>query len=321
MQLSPLLKSALESVTEQSGIAALKKAAADVSARYRDSSCANVQIRNGDEARAYLATRLPATYAAAYSVFEQMKRVRRDFMPRKILDVGAGPGTVALAALEIWPDIEAVDLLEPNRFLSDAGKSIFSAMDLQAKINWVENDVRVFSPQKQDYDLVTAGYMLNEAARHGEAGVIAEKLWSASRDALVFIEPGTPAGNGFILEARSHLLNHKAFIVAPCPHAADCPLAGTESWCHFSVRINRSRLHRSLKEGAVLGYEDEKFSYISFSREKTELPQRRVIGHPSGTKVVQVQSCLHTGRAETLQIPKSHTDYKTARKLSWGDAF
>ncbi|MGZ9097933.1 MAG: small ribosomal subunit Rsm22 family protein [Micavibrio sp.] len=320
MQLSPFIRSALESVTEQSGITALKKAAAEVSARYRDATCANAQIRNEDEARAYLATRFPATYAAARSVFAQMLRVRPDFMPQSILDVGAGPGTVALAALEIWPDIARVDLLEPNRFLREAGSSLFSAMEVQAEINWINGDVRNFQPQAQNYDLVAAGYMLNEAARSGDIEAISQKLWTASRDALVLIEPGTPAGNGFVIAARAHLLKGDAAIVAPCPHSERCPLTGSAAWCHFSVRVERSRLHRALKDGA-LGYEDEKFSYIALSREKVELPMRRVIGHPSGSKVVQVQVCNKTGTAETAQIAKSHDDYKAARKLSWGDAF
>lgn len=320
MQMPAVLRHALDSVTEKSGVAALKKAAAEVSARYRDAACANAQIRSEDEARAYLATRFPATYAAARAVFMQMRRVRPDFTPQSILDAGAGPGTVALAALEVWPEIVRIDLLEPNRFLREAGSSLISAMDVTAEINWTVGDVRNFQPQPQVFDLVVAGYMLNEAARGGDVAMIAGRLWAASKGMLALIEPGTPAGNGFVIAARAHLLEKGAAMVAPCPHAAACPLAGSAAWCHFSVRIERSRLHRALKDGA-LGYEDEKFSYIALGREKAELPEHRVIGHPAGTKIVQLQLCNRDGTAGTAHIAKSHPDYKTARKLSWGDSF
>jgi len=75
----------------------------------------------------------------------------------------------------------------------------------------------------------------------------------AAKGLLVLVEPGTPAGYGRILRARDRLVGLGATLAAPCPHHAACPLTG-EDWCHFSVRLPRSRDHRLAKGGEVPGF-------------------------------------------------------------------
>jgi len=36
-------------------------------------------------------------------------------------------------------------------------------------------------------------------------------------------------------------------VVAPCPHDGACPMQGTQSWCHFVQRFERSSLQRVTK--------------------------------------------------------------------------
>ena len=77
----------------------------------------------------------------------------------------------------------------------------------------------------------------------------------------MIVEPGTPAGYERILAARARLIELGRVIVAPCPHQAACPMPPGKDWCHFGARVNRSALHRRVKD-ADLSYEDEKFSYV-----------------------------------------------------------
>src|SRR5664280_688181 len=94
----------------------------------------------------------------------------------------------------------------------------------------------------------------------------------------VAIEPGTPKGFTLIRKIRAELLEAGARMVAPCPMEVPCPMADPD-WCHFAARVERSSMHRRLKN-AELGYEDEKFSYVAVAREPVEPAGARVIRRP-----------------------------------------
>ena len=124
MQLPAALKIALEEVTKDAG--SLRAASDAVSERYRGRD-GSLQIQNSAEARAYLATRFPATYAAARRSMDILKAVVPDFQPRRMLDVGAGPGTVACAACDVW-NLTDLTLLEPNAHLRAAGQEMLKQL-------------------------------------------------------------------------------------------------------------------------------------------------------------------------------------------------
>lgn len=309
------LREKIDNLMAGTGLNAVRDAADAVSTRYRREGSfakdgANLQIRDGAEALAYVGTRLPATYGAAEHV---LGRLPDDFAPRTMLDVGAGPGTVALAALDHFDSLRQVTLIEPNAHLRGIGAS------LVPNGTWINGDLATVDLPGKDFDLITAGYVLNELNARARAAVV-DKLWAACSGMLVIIEPGTPEGSAVVQDVRDQLLEKGGSIAAPCPQMGACPLHdAVKRWCHFSQRVERSKLHRSLKGGA-LGYEDEKFSYIAFSRTPVALPQGRVLGHVTGSKVMQVEMCDDNGDFGTAQIAKSDPRYKDIKHLDWGDA-
>lgn len=112
-------------------------------------------------------------------------------------------------------------------------------------------------------DLVTVSYVLGEltaAARESLVTAAAE----AAGGAVVVVEPGTPEGYARVIDARDRLIAAGLHVLAPCPHDGRCPVTG-DDWCHFAARVQRTALHRQVK-GAVLPYEDEKFSYVAAAR-------------------------------------------------------
>jgi len=80
---------------------ALAERAAAQSRNYRTGGGSH-RIATADDVLAYAFTRLPATYAAAVAVFNAMHETLPTFWPRTQLDVGAGPGTAAFAAVRVF---------------------------------------------------------------------------------------------------------------------------------------------------------------------------------------------------------------------------
>ena len=91
----------------------LKEAVSDLTSRYRS----NLSHRSDIHRVAYLATRMPATYAVLKKVFSEIE------IPPKILDCGAGPGTSIWALL--GHSIRSLTLVEKDKKFVEIGKALF----------------------------------------------------------------------------------------------------------------------------------------------------------------------------------------------------
>jgi len=168
------------------------------------------------------------------------------------------------------------------------------------------------------YDLVLAGYAIAEISDPAIAKTV-ERLWRACNGVLVILEPGTPAGFARILQCRAHLLGLGARIVAPCPSAYSCP----NDWCHFSVRLQRSKSHMRAKSASV-PFEDEKFSFLAVARESiaVKLPTTRIVAEPRSAKPgIHLRLCADGDISERFIARRDKPAYKQAAKRKWGDAF
>jgi ribosomal protein RSM22 (predicted rRNA methylase) len=144
-------------------------------------------------------------------------------------------------------------------------------------------------------------------------------MWAKTRDTLLVVEPGTPAGYARIIAVRAQLIAAGAHVAAPCPHDGRCPLAAPD-WCHFSQRLPRSQAHRQLKS-AELAYEDERFAYVALTRVPASRRPARVLAQPVVSKVeVTAKLCTPEGLAITKVPRRAKADYARARRWRWGDA-
>ena len=275
-----------------------------LSAAYRGADRARA-ARTPAAVAAYLAYRVPATYAAAAFVFRHVAERRPGWAPGTLLDAGAGPGVAAWAALEAWPSLERVTCVEAEPAMVAAGR------ELLPEAEWVEGDV---GAARGPADLVLASYVLGELATPSVA-----PLWAAAADTLALIEPGTPDGYRRVLAARAEVLAAGGRTVAPCPHDLACPLQA-DDWCHFAVRLPRSKLHRRAK-GVELGWEDEKLSYAVLSRALVERPAARIIRRPEvRSGHVRLVTSDEDGTIRRRTLARSDgAAYREARKALWGD--
>ncbi|RWP65437.1 small ribosomal subunit Rsm22 family protein [Mesorhizobium sp.] len=319
MELPIQLRQGVDRLLEKVPLPTLKQAAKTLSDRYR-AELRDGRLHMAEEiaVKAYLATRLPATYAAVRASFDAVSEARPEYAPKTLLDAGAGPGTVLWAALDLWPDLVQAVLIEASAAVRRVGAAL-AAEAMTARVAWLAGDVSLDLADLKPAELVTCAYVLDEIGPVSLPKLI-DRLWHLTDDTLLVVEPGTPAGWQRILAVRRQLIEAGAHVLAPCPHKSPCPLAPPD-WCHFSRRVARSRLHRLAKDADV-PWEDEKFIYVAASRHAVAPPQARVIAPPkSGSGKVLLKLCEKDGSADEKLFTKRDGDvFKAARRLDWGDA-
>jgi ribosomal protein RSM22 (predicted rRNA methylase) len=298
----------------------LAERARRTSEAYRAGRGSGGVIREADDALAYALARLPATYAACAAVFREAAARAPAFAPRTLLDAGAGPAAASWAALESWPGLaSAVWLDESPRFLEIAARLAADGPEPLARAERRRLDLTAGGTNWPAADLVACCYALAEIAAERQAGVVAG-LWDACEGLLALVEPGTPAGFARLREAREALVGLGAEILAPCPHGGRCPITAPD-WCHFRVRLPRSRDHR-LAKGAELPFEDEPFAYLLAARPGIGAAAgARVLAPPrQGKAGVDLRLCTPAGLDSRAVPRRDKAAYAVARRLDWGDA-
>jgi len=316
MSLPEVLWLELEKISSDFNKKILVSDAQKISQKYRDNKGADVKMLSSkNQAIAYSVSRMPATYAACYSVLKHTQELISN-EPFSMLDVGAGTGAASWAALDLL-NLKKLDCFEREQSMIEVAKRLMKNLNTPTKINWQSFDLRKDAILDK-YDIVFAAYVLNEFTDKERIEIL-EKLWKATNDLLTIVEPGTPHNFQQVKEMRQHLLNKGGCIVAPCSHCKDCAIEDGD-WCNFSCRIERSKMQKMAKNGEA-PYEDEKFAYIVVSKKQDIRAKARIIRHPIYTpKVVTLQLCTENGIKKEI-ITKSNKLYKIARKASHGDVF
>lgn len=266
-------------------------------------------------ASAYLAVRFPATLAANHKAASHILAALADRAPAlpaptTLLDLGAGCGAATLAACEAFPTLTTTSAIEPLGALASLGQQF-----LPGAI-WRRTRFEQALPLAE-HDIVWASYSLGELR---DWQPILAAAWQATTQLLVILEPGTPHGAATIQAMRNSLLTAGAHILAPCPDNAACPL-GENDWCHFAARLNRSALHRRLKDGA-LGYEDEKFSWLAAVRTPLPPGSPRILRHPLiEPGRIRLSLCTAPTQSTRTITKRDKAAFRLARKADWGDTF
>lgn len=335
MQLPPTLRRAVEQELAGCDGGKLRAAAARLTECYRDGGSAGTlsgthaaALSNDEQRAAYLAVRLPATFAAAVAALSWTHESCGEEVG-SVLDLGSGPGTALWAAMQVFPDLRTATAVERDAKLIEIARrlSTTAGHSTLPETSWRQGDLTADLPEGA-WDLVICSYALNELREAERAGLM-RAAWERTKKLLVVIEPGTKAGFANILTVRTRLLAEGARLVAPCPNALACPMAGGGDWCHFPARVERTAEHRRLK-AATLGHEDEKFSYVAFSRtairstihSPAQNPNARIVRHPKVfSGYTQLVLCREGEIANTTITRSKKEDWRRLKRLGWGDGW
>jgi predicted nicotinamide N-methyase len=256
---------------------------------------------------AYLLLYWPVSYAQARSVLGELGAVGGT-----ALDIGSGPGPLALAALDAGVTRAlAVDrspaALEVARALGDArGGGL-------ATERW--------EPAKPlpggKYDLVLAGHLLNELFGddvEARARLVEEMLARVSeRGLVVLIEPALRETSRALLALRDLLVARGATVRAPCFYRGDCPALVREGdWCHAERAFQPPPLVEELARAAKLHRDSLKMSYLVLQAPGAAWPELpsgrlfRVVSEPLPQKGQhRYVGCGPEGRVP-LVLPHKH---------------
>ena len=309
MQIPEPLRAALDEESERFSFRDLAAAADSLSRSYREAPASPHRPFTPIEALAYALTRMPATYTAARFVFSKTPA-----QPRVLLDLGAGTGAIAWAAAAQWPGLDRIVCLERDPEMAALARTLLRRAGFPVPFEFLTTDAAALLPMAP-CDIVVFSYSLGEFPAPRRAASL-EAAFRAAQQAVIVLEPGSQPGFAVLRDARSTLIGQGAFIAAPCPHSAACPMPPGD-WCHFAARLERGALLRRLKT-SQLSYEDEKFSYAVATRHTPPPGEavviRRPVQHPG---LIELSLCTPNGLAEA-RIRKRDPLWRAARHASWG---
>ena len=301
------LKLQLESLLDGYSLKELKNIASSITEQYKNGSGKGNDLISSELAsKVYAVYRLPATYSAFGEALKHTLELY-DQNIDSVIDVGAGSGSASLTVSHLLPNIKNFTLLERNKYMMEIGKTLHNFNYINYDLSRDNLDIKA--------ELVMSSYVLNELDQNSRINAI-NKMWNMTNKMMLIVEPGTPEGFSLIREIRDYLISIGAYVIAPCTHVGIC----LNTWCHFSTRVSRSKLHKDLKGGDA-PYEDEKYSYIAFSKKETTPCKNRILRHPQiNPGFVELEVCTKEGFKRIKYSKKDKELFKKARKSNAGDS-
>jgi ribosomal protein RSM22 (predicted rRNA methylase) len=152
MRLPADLLDAIQQETDKVDRRKLVQATAQLSESYKVADFSSRAITGEAHRAAYLAVRMPATYAAIQRVLSEIKLRAPQAEVNSLLDIGAGPGTALFAASEEF-QLQQATLIEVDAEWLALGKRLAAQRQSPAvkEAKWVKQDLRSgFSSEPHD---------------------------------------------------------------------------------------------------------------------------------------------------------------------------
>jgi len=224
----------------------------------------------------------------------------------RVLDLGAGLGasTLGIASFARRAGIEGLDVLAVERepraidvlrhLAARTGHGALAADTVPVALESRELDLERIDVRAlgSEFSFAVLGLSLNELwtdapDRLDRRAELLRRLTSvlAPDGALVVIEPALAASARDLQRVRDRAVALGLHVVAPCTHAAPCPmLAAERHWCHEDLDLALPEPLRSIARGAGLRWEGLTYAALVLRREPAAGGGHRIVGGPIETK-------------------------------------
>ncbi len=323
----PAVESCVGTLLEGVSAVALARAVAVLSAFFTSHRAARPKdyLATAENRSAYLAYFLPANYSKLQAVFDEMKPLlvdqllapsRRGLGDRgafRVLDLGAGPGTMTLAALEylsgVSPQAEvqfcAVDssreMLKTCETLFHCVRGRLGIEERRARLRTRVATLQEFlyrpppGPELSGpFDIIVLANVWNELVEAGPMALptqsaLIEGLLARLEDhgALILIEPALRETSRTLHLLHNAVLERipAANVFAPCVHQWACPCVTSgnkKDWCHTEFEWRPTNQMTQIDQRIGNRKDALKFSYLVLRKDgKNVLDLKRLSGTPA----------------------------------------
>ncbi|MDO8445959.1 MAG: small ribosomal subunit Rsm22 family protein [Deltaproteobacteria bacterium] len=249
----------------------------------------------------------------------------------RILDIGSGPGTATLGALDFFsikekrPILEftAVDPVAEN--LRDAEALFKDRGPKEATLTTLKSGIeRIEAHIKGSFDIIILSNLLNEVA-HNDAERIHKRVeilkglinrFLSFDGSCIIIEPALRETSREMLMVRDGLLDEGLHIYSPCLTGDKCPaLDNPKDWCHEDVPWEPPAIVKEVDQLTGLRKDSLKFSYLILREDDLSLADicgedsYRVVSEPLISKgKMEFYVCGKEGRRLIARLDKDKTN-------------
>ena len=306
-------------------------------------------LRDDRLRRAYVSYFLPVNAAKVQTLLDELPQHDLDVPhlqedePIRVLDVGSGPGTAALAVLD-WMqrpsrhrravEVTAVDSVQ---VVLDEAQTLWTAYCRISTPNYarlqcvhanLERNGWVNSIDRSNpYHVIVVANTLNELYRTAEDPVQRQVLMIQMlldrlhhHGALIVIEPALRQTTRTLHHVRDRLLmSHACTIYSPCLHERSCPaLIKKDDWCHEERPWSPPPWIAAIDREVGLIKDALKFAYAIFRKDGATIVPRnqqifRVVSELRALKGdSRAWLCNETGRPEVGRLDRDEAENNAA---------
>lgn len=287
--------------------------------------------------QAYLLYFVPSNLAKIHLPLRELSLHPKGILSKeqlRILDVGSGPGTATLGALDFFSQqgkrpllqFTAVDQVGEN--LKDA-ENLFRSWRDRTGINASLRTIRSEIEKAMDrlagdrYDIIVLSNVMNELLHGAEDRIAKRTLFLknilnrllAPDGSCIIIDPALRETSRELLMIRDGLREEGFHIYSPCLGNGKCPaLANPKDWCHEDVPWDPPEIVKEVDARIGLRKDSFKFSYLVLRKDILSLADIhggdsfRVVSEPLVSKgKIEFYICGKGERRLIMRLDKNKT--------------